>query len=403
MYKRQPYARGHQSLGRDQLEYCDLPADRQRRSYELVREQHNLSVSRIERRNSALSHALQKLPVYKIGEWVWIYNSESTIRQGVRSGTDDKVLKAKLSLLWTGPFKILAVGPCAKAPDGKPLADKLLYLDLPSDMPGKDSKHRVSVVRCKPCANPHDTEDMPRFLPAGLTQYVLNNYTTKSPPYHVTEDDVSAPVERLEVEQITGHQSVRGRGGVMAVLYETHWRGILRPSWEREMDLQHSRHLILRYWSGSPNQHRTTNRRYRAMRIGAAMRELARTKGDRYLPSGYSLVSRFTWDRRFAATPLPVGAFFWYKAQDGLWWIGKISGPSPLPDQYIVRFLDDPGPVKITLPALRYTTTTTSAPGSWCLQVHSGSALFKGLLRNVDMSRGEFIDAPSGDDHLPEA
>ena len=133
------------------------------------------------------------------------------------------------------------------------------------------------------------------------------------------------------------------------------------------------------------------------------MRELARTKGDRYLPSGYSLVSRFTSDRRFAATPLPVGAFFWYKAQDGLWWIGKISGPSPLPDQYIVRFLDDPGPVKITLPALRYTTTTTSAPGSWCLQVHSGSALFKGLLRNVDMSRSEFIDALSGDEHLPEA
>ena len=112
------------------------------------------------------------------------------------------------------------------------------------------------------------------------------------------------------------------------------------------------------------------------MRIGAATRELARAKGDRALPSGYSLVSRSTWDRRFATTPLPVGAFFWYKTQDGLWWLGKISGP-PLPsDYYVVRFLDDPGPVKLALPDVRYTTVATAVSGSWCLQVHSGSALF---------------------------
>ena len=142
----QQYARGHQSLDRDHLEYCDLAADRQRRSHELVRAQHLLSVSRIERRNSALSDALNQLPVYATGGWVWVYNSESTIRQGARSGTDDKVLKAKLSLLWTGPFKILAVGPDAEGPDGRLVAAKLLYLELPSDMPGKESKRRVSVV-----------------------------------------------------------------------------------------------------------------------------------------------------------------------------------------------------------------------------------------------------------------
>ena len=62
-----PYARGHQSFHRDQLEYCDLAADRQRRSYDLVREQHLLSVSRVERRNSALSDALRKLPSYTVG------------------------------------------------------------------------------------------------------------------------------------------------------------------------------------------------------------------------------------------------------------------------------------------------------------------------------------------------
>ena len=40
----------------------------------------------------------------------------------------------------------------------------------------------------------------------------------------------------LEVEQITGHQSVRGRGGVIAVLYKTHWAGLSESSWEREID-----------------------------------------------------------------------------------------------------------------------------------------------------------------------
>ena len=154
---------------------------------------------------------------------------------------------------------------------------------LPTDLPGKDSKRRVSVARCKHCADPHDTNDLPRFLPAGLTPYVLNNYKTKSPPYHVTVNDVSTPVERLEVEQISTHQLVRGRGGAIAVLYETHWKDLLRPSWEREMDLQHSRQHILRYWQGLPDQQRSTNRRYRAIRVGSAMRELARAKGHRYV------------------------------------------------------------------------------------------------------------------------
>ena len=105
----------------------------------------------------------------------------------------------------------------------------------------------MAIERCKPCDNLHDSSDMPNFLPAGRTQYVLNNFSKKPPPYHVTRDDVSAPRERLEVEKITGHQSVRGRGGVIAVLYKTHWVGLSEPSWEREMDLKLSRTHIVRY------------------------------------------------------------------------------------------------------------------------------------------------------------
>ena len=92
---------------------------------------------------------------------------------------------------------------------------------------------------------------MPRYLLAGQTQYVLNT----SPTYHVAQDDVSTPLQRLEVEQITGHQFIRGRGGVNAVLYKTHWAGLSEPSWRREMDLHLSRSHVLRVWAGIPDQH----------------------------------------------------------------------------------------------------------------------------------------------------
>ena len=211
-----------------------------------------------------------------MGGWAWAYNSASTTRQGVKANTNAKVLKAELALNWTGLYKILTVGPCsaAETPDGSPLGSNLLYLDPPSNLPGSDARRRVAIERCKPCANPHDSGDMPKYLLAALTQYVLNNFSKKSPPYHVTQDDVSTSLQQLEVEQITGHQSVRGRGGVIAVLSKTHWAGLSEPSWEREKNLHLSRSHILRYWAGTPDQHRQTNRLYRQMRIGAAQREL---------------------------------------------------------------------------------------------------------------------------------
>ena len=139
---------------------------------------------------------------------------------------------------------------------GRMLGAKFLYLDPPSDMSSADARRRVSVQCCKPCANLHDCGDMPKHLPAELAQYVLNNSSNKSPPYHVTQDDVSVPLQRLEVENITGHHSVRGRGDVFAVMYKMNWTRLSRPSWERDIDLQLSRHERLRYWAGTPNQHR---------------------------------------------------------------------------------------------------------------------------------------------------
>ena len=155
---------------------------------------------------------------------------------------------------------------------------------------------------------------------------MLNNFSKKSPPCHVTQDDVSSPLfQRLEVEKITGHQSVRGRGEVIAVVYETHWTGLPRSSWEREMDLQLSRHHILRYTAGTPNERRQTNRLYRRMRTGAAQRELSRSSGERLLAPGDGCVSHADWLRRYSTTVLPNGAHFKYNGHERLWWLEKIS------------------------------------------------------------------------------
>ena len=134
-----------------------------------------LIVSRVNGRNSALADALHPVPKFAVGGWAWVYNSASTIRQGVKADTDAKAIKAKLALHWTGPYNVLAIGPCSSAdtPGGSPLGDDFLYLDLPCDLPGSDARRRVAIERCKPCVNPHDNSDMPKYLPAGLTQNVL--------------------------------------------------------------------------------------------------------------------------------------------------------------------------------------------------------------------------------------
>ena len=115
-------------------------------AYEIVREQHAFTVARVNGRNSALSDALLRRPKYTASGWVWVYNTAATIRQGLRKSANNKVLKEKLSLNWTGPFKILAAGPSSAAdtPDGRPLGDKLLYLDLPSNLSGPAAKPRVT-------------------------------------------------------------------------------------------------------------------------------------------------------------------------------------------------------------------------------------------------------------------
>ena len=157
------------------------------------------------------------------------------------------------------------------------------------------------------------------------------------------------------------------------------------------MDLQHFRRSILAYWVGPSHQSRSCNPLYRRARASAAARELARASGGRPLTKGYRLVAERLWTGTFQRTPLPKGAQFWFKANDGFWWLGNIASPTADPDRYIVRFLDDPGPVRLALDASLYTTAPDAVRGSWCLQTHVSGGISAGLLRNADDSRAADI------------
>ena len=94
-----------------------------------------IAMPKIQRSNTRLLAILHKLPGFEVGNWVWIYNSQATVNQGV--GEDNSHLMVMLSLNWTFPYKILVVEP-GLGPDGRPVAEKTLYLDVPIDMPGRD-------------------------------------------------------------------------------------------------------------------------------------------------------------------------------------------------------------------------------------------------------------------------
>ena len=110
---------------------------------------------------------------------------------------------------------------------------------------------------------------------------------------------------------------MRGRGGATAVLYETHWDSLLRPTWERDFDLQAFRHHILSYWAAGPAQHQPHSRQYQKLRINAAARELARAKGERHLPGSYRLIADDVYHAHFRTASLPIGASIWYRSFDG--------------------------------------------------------------------------------------
>ena len=70
--------------------------------------------------------------------------------------------------------------------------------------------------------------------------------------------------------------------------------------------------MILAYSAPGSDHHQPNTRHYQQLRVNAGAREIARDKGERYLPGSYRLVSADVNRARFSAAPLPIGASVWY-------------------------------------------------------------------------------------------
>lgn len=110
--------------------------------------------------------------------------------------------------------------PPTSAPDGHPVGEKPLTLQLPSDYLGSNLNPRKHVMRCKPHSNPRVDFDRPAHVPTGLTTYVLTRFTASSPPFHATVDNVESDLkmERVEPDTILQNRFARGLGGEIMLI-----------------------------------------------------------------------------------------------------------------------------------------------------------------------------------------
>ena len=136
---------------------------------------------------------------------------------------------------------------------------------------------------------------------------------------------------------------------------------------------------------------RTTDRLYRRMRIGAAQRKLSRKNGERFFVAGLRMCPTRGVAPLLPRYGTPQGSP--RLVQGRRWVVGawKISASTTEDGVYLVRFFDDPGPIKLALSPAGYTTSAGAVRGSWCLQIHVASAFSPRVQRNVDDSRGAVV------------
>ena len=146
--------------------------ERQNRAYTLVRKKAFLIKVKHQAASEKLNSIFRQRPSFAAGQRVWVYDDKSTISGGgkhvLKAPADGSSRKSvtfvsKLAHCWTGPNKVLLVGP-GKAPDGDLVGRSLLLLDT-SHEDSRRINARVSVHRCKRCYNPYEEERRPQFLP----------------------------------------------------------------------------------------------------------------------------------------------------------------------------------------------------------------------------------------------
>ena len=202
---------------------------------------------------------------------------------------------------------------------------KLLLLDIRKDEPGREINARVSVYRCKRCFNPLEGAEPPKFLPWAMSNYVLNKYSERSPPFHLAAEDVTMELDqhRILPTFVSKHRISRGLRGKNYVQYFTSWDGVQVKTWEHETDLEQYGSLVSRYWAGEPLQVGGENAKYRRLRVQPAKRNLACARGERHAATGYKVCCNTrgrpgTYDRDI------IGSYMYFKTTHNGWQLARV-------------------------------------------------------------------------------
>lgn len=337
--------KGVQSTKRDQLDYLQLMKERQVKAYRLVVESDRLTKEKHRANNEQIDNTITKRPAFEVGNWVWIYDVQHTLSTATGDPKLDKNaiqqrIKAKLANKWTGPFKVLGVGPGEV--EGKMVGAKLLYLDLPHD---NKTNPRVSVLRCKRCLRPHEKDDRPEFLPWELCSYVMHKFAQLAPPFYLTAEDVEIEldVERAQPVKTNAHRISRGPGGTSDVQFETLWKGHQKPTWEAEQSLYQYGDVARQYWqSNEVEQVGANNKHHRDYPKMVPLRAAARARNSVYLPAGYALRKVPDGGPELRSVEMK-GAHIFLRTEAEGWQLGVIHGVSRKlgePRPYNVNFVD---------------------------------------------------------------
>ena len=370
-------------LKQEQLEFLKWVREQQMKAYELVRKEDNITKEKYKKSNEVMEEMVGKREKIEKDDWVLVYDDKSTIAGGgehvlkdnLNRGGKSFALIGKLAHNWTGPYKVLFVGP-GKASDGQEVGSKLLYLEIKANELGKGITPRVSVHRCKKCYFPDDESDKPRFLPWNLSKFVLNKYAELAPPFHLTIEDVGEEVDerKLRPFKISRHRICRGLGGKVTVQYYTHWTEPDRRSWEHEVELEQYGDAVLNYWNGQTELVSGGNTLYRRYRVFQARRLAAHKKDQRYVARGYKLCCD-TRGRPDIRTIDMIGSFIYYKTIQSGWQFAKVTqvGVEEGTNKVVhtIKLLDIGRSINVELEEQNLTTDDeVQEPGTWCWHAH---------------------------------
>ena len=112
------------------------------------------------------------------------------------------------------------VGP-GTASSNEKVGPNLLLTEVRKDEPGREINARVSMYRCKKCFNPHEGAEGPKYLPWVMSSYVLNKYSERSLPFHLTAEDICMELDNYLIKSTftPEHRTSRGLGRGNAVQY----------------------------------------------------------------------------------------------------------------------------------------------------------------------------------------